>query len=93
MTGPTEPRPERSGPEEEDTDDARRRRDTAAEIVAEGMLALLLRERQREREASDSRAKSAEEEHVETSGGRVRVAGRGERSAVSTSRAESLATR
>lgn len=89
MTGPTEPRPERSGADDEPDDEARRRRDTAIEIVADGLLALLLREREEERESREASAESAQEEHPETSTGRVRVAGRGERSAVSADRAES----
>lgn len=92
MTAPTEPRPERSGPDGALGDDARSRRDTAAEILAEGMLALLLRERRERIEASGA-GERGEEEHAEAQPGRVRVAGRAERSAVSTDRAESPATR
>lgn len=93
MSGSTAPRPERSGPQSDPDNDMRRRRATAAEIVADGLLALLLRER---RESDDMGARdeeSGEEEHAQASARRVRVAGRGERSAVSTTRAESPGTR
>lgn len=93
MTAPTEPRPERSGAVDEPGDEARRRREAAVEIVVDGLLTLLLRERREQREAREEGGESIPEEHQETRAGRVRVAGRGERSAVSTDLAESPATR
>lgn len=93
MTEPTEPRPERSGPASEPDDDTRRRRDTAAEIVADGLLALLLRDRRESDDVGTRDGENGEEEHAQASGSRVRVAGRGERSAVSTTRAESPGAR
>jgi hypothetical protein len=74
-------------------DDVARRRALAVEIVADGLLTLLVRARLAELDAADAEAREAAEAHQQTSGRRVRVAGRTPSSAVSTSRDERPATR
>jgi hypothetical protein len=69
-------------------DDVERRQNLAAEIVADGLLTLLLRERLAALDARETEARTTTEAHAQTSGRRVSVAGRGGSSAVSTSRDE-----
>jgi len=63
------------------------------EIFAKLEATLLLRERLAELDAHDSEVREAEEAHAQSTEGRVPVAGRATSSAVSTTRAESPATR
>jgi hypothetical protein len=85
-------RPERPGVGEDDADVARRQK-LAAEIVADGLLTLLLRERLAALDAREAEARAGAEAHAQTSGSRDSVAGRGGSSAVSTSRDESPTVR
>lgn len=91
MTAAPPSRPERS--DEGEDAEIERRENLAAEIVADGLLTLLLRERLAELDARDGEAREAEEAHAQTTEGRVPVAGRATSSAVSTTRAETPATR
>ena len=83
MSAASASRPERSDVGEEEAEVARRQA-LAAEIVADGLLTLLLRERLAELDARELEARQVEEAHVQTSTRRVPVAGREGSSAVST---------
>jgi hypothetical protein len=91
MSSASTSRPERSDGGEDD--EVVRRRALAVDIVAEGLLTLLLRERLAELDARDAAARLAEEAHAQTTERRVPVAGCSPSSAVSTTRAKSPGTR
>jgi hypothetical protein len=77
----------------EDEAEVARRRNLAAEIVADGLLTLLLRERLAELDAAEAEARAAEEAHAQAEERPLPVAGRARSSAVSTTRAQTPAAR
>lgn len=86
MSGSTAPRPERSG-RPGDADEVARKRKLAVQIVADGLITLLLRERMEAQRQAAADAAVAEA-HAQLGHGPLLVAASRRSSAVSTTRAK-----
>lgn len=76
-----------------DPDEIERRLNLAAEVIAEGLLNVVLAERRAELEALDREQRERAEAHEQTSAGRIPVAPIARTRRVSTSRDKSPAAR